>query len=56
MANTKLFIFVHTAKCAGIMTAPNGHLNNQAARLAGRAVNSTFVSHLYTPSIWLYII
>ncbi len=44
-ADGKPLLLVHTAKGAGIMAAPVGHLNDQAPGLGGRAVYAANISH-----------
>lgn len=47
--DAKLFIFVHVTKCAFISSTADGQLENQTARLTGRTVNHSLISHVKTP-------
>ena len=43
--DTEFLILIHIAECAGVSGTANGQLNDQAARLTGRSVNGSFISH-----------
>ena len=44
-SDPELLVLEHTAKSTAVMGTADGHLHQQAPRLAGRTVNISFVTH-----------